>query len=412
MTLLPSMRLESFTMLYRPSRKDDLGIWPRLLSCVIGQLAMTIALCSFLPCQSPDARVQKLYAEAKSAEAAGDMGSAIAKYEEILKLAPRLGAAYNNLGLLYFKQRDFEKAALILQEGLTVDPKMPSASALLGISFYQLGKYSEAKAPLEKALTANPEDNNAELFLARALIRLEDHRNAAEHLQKLARREPDNQEVWYLLGKVYMHLSEQSLAKMNAIDPNSVLAHEMSGEIMASMKNYDGAVVEFKKAVEMAPQQAGTHYELANAYWNLGDWDAASAEFQAELANDPHNCMAKWKLGNILLEQNARPDEALADIDEALSTCPTLTQARVDRARALLKLNRNQDALPDLEAAVKASPEEPTIHFFLAQAYRALGRAQDAKSEMQAFAKLEENARAATAERARQVIKNQEEVSH
>jgi tetratricopeptide (TPR) repeat protein len=289
---------------------------------------------------------------------------------------------------------------------------MPSASALLGISFYQLGKYSEAKAPLERAVTANPDDNNAELFLARALIRLEDHRNAAEHLQNLARREPDNQEVWYLLGKVYMHLSEQSLAKMNAIDPNSVLAHEMSGEIMASMKNYDGAVVEFKKAVEMAPQQAGTHYELANAYWNLGDWDAASTEFQAELANDPHNCMAKWKLGNILLEQNARPDEALADTDEALSACPALTQARVDRARALLKLNRNQDALPDLEAAVKASPDEPTIHFFLAQAYRALGRAQDAKSEMQAFSKLEENARAATADRARQVIKNQEEVSH
>ena len=186
----------------------------------------------------------------------------------------------------------------------------------------------------------------------------------------------------------------------------------MSGEIMASMKNYDGAVVEFKKAVEVAPQQAGTHYELANAYWNLGDWDAASAEFQAELANDPHNCMAKWKLGNILLEQNSRPDEALADTDEALSTCPRLTQARVDRARALLKLNRNQDALPDLETAVKASPEEPTIHFFLAQAYRALGRAQDAKLEMEAFSKLEENARAATAERARQVIKNQEDVSH
>jgi tetratricopeptide (TPR) repeat protein len=406
------MRIKSLTMRYRLLRRDDVGISHGLLSRIICRLAMTAGLCSFLFCQTPDARVQKLHAEAKSAEDAGDVSGAIAKYQEILKLAPRLGAAYNNLGLLYFKQRDFEKAALILQKGLIVDPKMPSASALLGISFYQLGKYPEAKVPLEKALTANPDDNNAELFLARSLIRLEDHRSAAEHLQNLARREPGNQEVWYLLGKVYMRLSEQSLAKMNAIDPNSVLAHEMSGEIMASMKNYDGAVVEFKKAVEVAPRQAGTHYELANAYWNLGDWDAASAEFQAELANDPHNCMAKWKLGNILLEQNSRPDEALADTDEALSTCPTLTQARVDRARALLKLNRNQDALPDLETAVKASPEEPTIHFFLAQAYRALGRAQDAKLEMEAFSKLEENARAATAERARQVIKNQEEVSH
>ena len=356
--------------------------------------------------------MQRLYVEAKSAEAAGNIRDAIIKYQSILKLAPRLGAAYNNLGLLYFKQRDFEKAAHVLQKGLTVDPKMPSASALLGISLYQLGMYSEAKAPLGKALAANPNDNDAELFLARTLIRLEDQSNAAEHLQNLARRDPSNQEVWFLLGKVYMRLSEQSLAKMNAINPNSVLAHEMSGEIMASMKNYDGAVVEFKKAVDMAPQLAGTHYELGNAYWNLGDWEAASTQFQAELANDPHNCMAKWKLGNILLEQNGSADQALANTAEALSTCPTLTQALVDHARALLKLNRNQDALPDLQTAVKESPDEPTIHFLLAQAYRALGRAQDAKLEMQTFAKLEESARAATANQAQQVIKNQEEVSH
>ena len=406
------MRVKSLTMLYRLLRKDDVGIAPKLLSRIICRLATTIAVCSFLFCQTPDARVQKLYADAKSAEAAGDVRNAIFKYQEILKLAPRLGAAYNNLGLLYFKQRDFEKAAITLQEGLAVDPKMPSAHALLGISFYQLGKYSEAKAPLERALRANPDDNNAELFLARSLVRLEDHRSAAEHLQNLARRQPDNQEVWYLLGKVYMRLSEQSLAKMNAIDPNSVLAHEMSGEIMASMKNYDGAVVEFKKAVEMAPQLAGTHYELGNAYWNLGDWEAASTQFQAELANDPHNCMAKWKLGNILLQENSSPDQALADTGEALSICPTLTQARVDHARALLKLNRNQDALPDLQTAVNDTPDEPTIHFLLAQAFRALGRTQEAKLEMQTFARLEENARAATADQAQQVIKNQEEVPH
>jgi len=412
LTLLHGMRLESLIMLFRGLRKEDLRITTGLLFVIFGQFAVTIVLCGCLVCQTQDERVQRLYAEAKSADAAGDIQDAIKKYEAILKLAPRLGAAYNNLGLLYFKQREFEKAALVLKQGLTLDPKMSSASALLGISLYQLGQCSEAKAPLEKALSANHNDNNVELFLARCLIRIGDQGGAAEHLQNLSQREPDNQEVWYLLGKVYMRLSEQSLARMNAIDPNSVLAHEMSGEIMASMKNYDGAVVEFKKAVEMAPQQAGTHYELGNAYWNLGDWDAASSQFQLELANDRHNCMAKWKLGNILLEQNGSPDQALAYTDEALSTCPTLPQARVDRARALLKLNRNQDALADLQTAVKDSPDEPTIHFLLAQVYRVLGRAQDAKLEMQTFAKLEENARAATADQAQKVIKNQEEVSH
>lgn len=399
-------------MLCRRLRKEGVSITAGFLSCIIGQLAITLVLSGFLLAQTRDDPVQSLYAEAKSAEATGDIQAAIAKYEAILKRAPRLGPAYNNLGLLYFKQRDFEKAAQVLRKGLTVDPTMRSASALLGISLYETGMYSEAKMPLEKAVAANPQDSNAELFLARVLIRLEDHTMAAEHLQNLARRDPGNQEVWFLLGKVYMRLSEQALAKMNAINPNSVLAHEMSGEIMASMKNYDGAVVEFKKAVELAPQLAGTHYELGNAYWNLGTWEAARTQFEAELANDPHNCMAKWKLGNILLAEDSSPDQALADTGEALSICPTLTQARVDHARALLKLNRNQDALPDLQTAVNDTPDEPTIHFLLAQAFRALGRTQEAKSEMQTFAKLEENARAATADQAQQVIKNQEEVSH
>jgi hypothetical protein len=88
--------------------------------------------------------------------------------------------------------------------------------------------------------------------------------------------------------------------------------------------------------------------------------------------------------------------------------CPSLTDARVDRARALIKLNRNAEAATDLEAAAKADPAEPGTHFLLAKVYRALGRVQDAQAEMQTFSKLEESARAATAERAQEVIKNKE----
>jgi hypothetical protein len=80
----------------------------------------------------------------------------------------------------------------------------------------------------------------------------------------------------------------------------------------------------------------------------------------------------------------------------------------VDRARALIKLNRNAEAAKDLEAAAKADPTEASTHFLLAKTYRALGRTEEAQAEMQTFSKLEESARAATAERAREVIKNKE----
>src|SRR5208282_1451189 len=288
-----------------------------------------------VPQSEPETQVEKLYAEAKAAEAAGDLAAATTKYEAILQVSPRLGAAYNNLGALYIKQRDYMKAAAVLEKGLKIDPKMSSASALLGISLYEMGEYSGARHPLEMALRANPKDDNAELFLANDLIKLSDWDSAAGHLRQLAQRQPKNQEIWYLLGKVHMKLSEQALAKLSEIDPNSLWAHEISGEVMESMKNYDGALIEYKKAVEIAPRQPGFHYSLANAYWSLQSWDAATEQFREELAIDPSNCMAQWKLGNIVLEQHEDAAVALADVEKALAQCPNLVQARVDRARAL-----------------------------------------------------------------------------
>jgi tetratricopeptide (TPR) repeat protein len=353
---------------------------------------------------SNGSRVQELYSQAKSAEASGDLTGAAASYQSLLKIAPRLPAAYNNLGALYLRQREYKKAAEILEKGLKLDPKMSSATALLGIARYEMGDYPGARGNLEAALRANPKDDNAELFLANDLIKLGELNSAADHLMQLSQRQPANQEIWYLLGKVHMKLSEQALSKLNEIDPNSVWVHEISGEIMEGMKNFDGALVEYKKAVEMAPQQSGTHYALGNAYWSLRMWEPATEQFNMELSNDPTNCLAQWKIGNIVLEQHGNSEEALVEVDKSLNICPSLMQARLDRARALISLERHSEAVKDLEVVEKADPAEPSTHFLLAQAYRATGRTQEAEAELKIFSKLEESARAATAERAKQVL--------
>src|SRR6202047_651248 len=351
-----------------------------------------------------DPRVSRLYKQAAEEQARGDLAGAAASYEALLQIAPRLAPAYNNLGSLYVRQREYRKAANVLEKGLKVDPKMSSASALLGIALYELGDYAAAKRNLESALRANPKDTNAELLLANDLIKLGEFQSAAEHLRRLSERLPENQEIWYWLGKVHMKLSEEALSKLTNLDPNSVWVHEISGEVMESMKNYDGALLAYKKAVEVAPQQAGTHYHLGNAYWSLNMWDAATEQFRAELANDPSNCMATWKIGNIILEEHGDSAGALAEIQKALDACPDLMSARVDRARALIKLERHSEAVSDLEAAVKADPAESLTHFLLAQAYRALGRTQEAQAEMKLFSKLEESSRARTAERATELL--------
>ena len=358
--------------------------------------------------QSSESRVESLYNEARSAEAGGDREAAIAKYQQILKISPRLGPAYNNLGALYFKQGQLTNAAAALDRGLQVDPTTSSASALLGITLFRMGDYQKARPHLETAVKANPNDNNAEFTLVNDLTKLGEFEAAAPHLQALAKREPNNQHIWYLLGKLYLQLGQIALGKVNEIDPNSVWAHQISAELMEDMKNYDGAIVEWKKAIDAAPQQAGVHFKLGDLYWSLSQWDNATEQFMLEKAIDPKNCMVDWKLGDTLLQKSVEPEQALADIDKALAACPGLNEARADRGKVLLKLHREAEALPELLPAEKANPDEPSTHFMLAQAYRATGRSQDAATEMRTFSELEQKARAATAERAQEVIKNKQ----
>ena len=336
--------------------------------------------------------VQQLYAQAKAAQQHGDSAAAIEKYRAMIKLAPHLAAAYNNLGMLYFNDHDYAHAAEVLKRGLELHPDMPTASAMLGMSYFQLGVNDKAEPLLRAALHANPADDNVEMMLAHTLINLRKYAEAASCLNNFLERNPKDQQAWYMLGKTYLQMSEDSLKKIHEIDPNSVVAHEIAGEIDESMHNYDVALVEYKKAIDLAPQQPGTHMHMANAYWLTGKWESAQEEFKAELANDQNNCTAHWKLANAILEANDSNEDALAQLNLSIDRCPMLMQARVDRARALIRLGKQSDALPDLLMAVKDSPKEPTIHFLLAAVYRSQAKSADAQQEMQTYSRLQREA--------------------
>jgi predicted Zn-dependent protease len=174
--------------------------------------------------------------------------------------------------------------------------------------------------------------------------------------------------------------------------------------MMEDMKNNDGAIEEWKKAIAAAPNQPGVHFKLGDLYWSLSQWDNATRQFQMEQQIDPRNCMVDWKLGDILMRQSIQLDEAMTYVNKALGACPNLAEARADRGRLLLKLHREQEAITDLKAVEQGDPNEPSTHFLLAQAYRATGNTEQAQAEMKSFSELEGKARAATAQRAQDAI--------
>src|ERR1700688_2269502 len=110
-------------------------------------------------------QVEQLYAQAKAAQQRNDTATAIEKYQAMIKLAPHLAAAYNNLGMLYFNSHDYARTVEVLQRGLELNPSMPSSAAMLGMSYFQLGKNDKAEPLLEIALRTNPKDDQVEMVL-------------------------------------------------------------------------------------------------------------------------------------------------------------------------------------------------------------------------------------------------------
>lgn len=388
---------------------------PRIIRLFLSIAMLCIAVSPPLFAQSGNdevtPQVQDLYAQAKAAQQRGDDATAIQKYRAMLKLAPHLAPAYNNLGRLYVNQHDYSHAVEVLEQGLKLNPDMPTASAMLGLSYAQIDENEKAEPLLEAAVRANPGDENMKLTLARTLINLKKYDDATPYLKSYLDHNPKDQQAWYLLGKTYLQLSEDALGRINQIDPNSATAHVVAGEIDESMHNYDGALVEYKKAINAAPRQPGAHEHMGNTFWVTGKWDSAESEFKAELAIAPNDCMARWKLANSMLEANASAQDALTELNRAVDLCPRLMQARVDRARALVKLGKDDDALPDLLMAEKESPDEPSIHFLLSTVYRAQGKTAEAQNEMHTYGRLQRAASEAVASQASDAI-NIKSTSH
>jgi len=332
-----------------------------------------------------------MFLAAKDAQQRGQTKLAITRYLEITKAAPQLFSAYNNLGMLYLELNDLTDATAMLKRALELNPNLVSAKAMLGMTYFQLDRLDEAEPLLRAALVANPTDNRAEMMLALILINRSEYVEAVQHLSNFLKRNPDNQKGWYLLRQAGLQIANDARAKVDAINADSAIAHEIAGEIDEQSQNFAGALAEYQKTAQRDPNQPQVHMHLGDAYWHLGNWGQAESEYRTELAKNGTNCVAHWRLADAILESNGASEEALVSLSASIDACPELMQAHIDRARALLRLRRAADAITDLNLAEKNMPTEPSIHYLLAQAYRATGNAARAQQELHTFQLLKDS---------------------
>jgi tetratricopeptide (TPR) repeat protein len=119
----------------------------------------------------------------------------------ILKIDEKNAAAYNRLGILYAKQREYKDAIDCFEIASSIEP---SASSLhnLGLIYYETENYEKAATAFEQALKL--EDGLAARHIAYAKVqeKMGNDKLMLQQLEKAVELEP-NPETYSLLAKAY-----------------------------------------------------------------------------------------------------------------------------------------------------------------------------------------------------------------
>lgn len=119
----------------------------------------------------------------------------------ILKIDEKNSAAYNRLGILYAKQKEYRDAIDCFEIASSIE-STPSSLHNLGLIYYETENYLKAAVAFEQALKL--EDNLAARHVAYAKVqeKLGNDKLMFQELEKAAELEP-NRETYTLLYKAY-----------------------------------------------------------------------------------------------------------------------------------------------------------------------------------------------------------------
>lgn len=130
----------------------------------------------------------------------------------ILKIDEKNAAAYNRLGILYAKQKEYKDAIDCFEIASSIEP---TASSLhnLGLIYYETENYTKAATAFEQALKL--EDSLAARHIAYAKVqeKLGNSKLMIQELERAVELEP-NSESFNLLAKGYESLGMQAEADL------------------------------------------------------------------------------------------------------------------------------------------------------------------------------------------------------
>ncbi len=258
-----------------------------------------------------------------------------------------IGAALNRQGAE-------DMVSLYLQVSHALDPESADTLILLGGIAEKLEKPERAISYYEKVPTGSPMRRISELQLGLALAGSEKTEEAREHLKALIEADPS--------------------------DIRSYLAY---GSVLSDAKDYEEMAANYDTAVEIigpVPKQKDwtIFFQRAIAYERLKKWDQAEPNFKKALELNPEQPQVLNYLGYSWVDMNRNLEEGLDMIRRAVELRPDDGYIVDSLGWAYFRMGRFEDAVTELERAVQLRAGDATINDHLGDAYWRVGRKLEA----------------------------------
>lgn len=231
-------------------------------------------------------------------------------------------------------------------------------------------------------VSATAHDVDFTLSRARCLEGQGNLREASQTVLAIAGREQIDPGVIYRLFRLYMRFSQQSVAKLSELSPDSAYLTFMNAQVMEQQGKPQQAESEYLKAISRPDAGPEVLVAYARFVCTQNRLDEAIPFLNKALQLNPLDQSANALLGQIYFEQN-RSEAAVKPLQTAVRLAPGEDQSRVALANSLRRMGRVPEAIAILEAA----PSDPSgrIHYILSQCYRDVGRTDDSKRALQVF---------------------------
>jgi tetratricopeptide (TPR) repeat protein len=332
------------------------------------------------------------FEQATAAMRQGDFDAAATAFAAVVQQTPGFAEAHFNLGLVNEERGHYEEAITSFQKALALKPHLHGANLFLGVTEFRLNHLDKAHAAVARETASYPKDAAAWMWLGVVCLAQDKAEEAAAALDKAARLKPDDQDILYHRGRAHLLVSKNSYSEMFKLDSHSWLVHRVLAQANSEAERHTEAIAEYEAAVKLAPTQPGLHEELGSEYRAVNKIAEAEAAFQKELEIDPHNVLAKYKLGAIEVEKGdgAKGKEL---IEAAQREKPGLVHMDYNLGRAEMLLGNDAAAVSHFERTVKTDTDPEVVEqawYQLGTAYRRLRRLEEARNAMATYQQLKD----------------------